>query len=676
MRNDRRAVIKVGNGLLPRRSLAQSLSFGLLLSTCLLTACQSESESSHNAQVSDSAQNQELSQNADQSMAKSMVAAPVFEGTMKPPAAVTLTRSVSQHSADGDDLLSAGLGLVGIAGSAPATSQPPTAAELRKLALYNGYRALVDLSPSGDFVNGKRSDGQAHLAPIAGTEVLALRQLQALKQASAVLLQIPESFDWEQPCLVAAATSGSRGIYGAVPVIAHWSLARGCATVYTEKGTGNGIYIAEGDWGYSLTGELTSVAQAAFDPLNDEDIAEAQWERYVEDHPQRIAFRHAHSTDNPEAHWGEFVIDAVYFALAELNVRRPQGADELHQDNTLIIAAGISNGGGSAIAAVEQDDVGLFDGVAVSEPNVNVPGAPSLYASSTAANLYASCAVQALDPSSHPLAALLAFQTPLFQQRCDHLAQAGMLDAAKGELAQQALEKMHAAGYPASSDPLLAFAVIYDIYPAIAATYASSYGRFPFYEPPCEVGFALTTLAGEGQSMGEKQAETLFASSGGLAPTANIQLVKTNIHSQEQPGKEQKAALVPGFGEKADGDLAAALCHHEFNTADSAKAARVREGIAAIQTTGKLRGRPSYIVHGAADNIVPVEHSSRAYVALNKKVEGEHSRLNYVEVENGQHFDALMALPPYAARYEALHPHYIKALDQLWNDLHKSAEGS
>lgn len=592
-------------------------------------------------------------------------AAPVFEGQLKAPPSATVARTT--HIVDGrsDDLLSAGLGYAGLVGAAPTLSQPPTTTELRRMAIYQAYRGLADLRPQAEMASGTRSDGKPMLAPIAGQEILALRHLHHLDQASAVLLQIPEQFDWQQPCLVAAATSGSRGIYGAIPVIAHWALPKGCAVIYTEKGTGNGVFLAASEQGYSMDGLLVSAAQSAFDPLAAEDLVETDWADYVEKHPHRLAFRHAHSGDNPEAEWGTFLIDATYFALDELNVRRPSDVGLLNRDNTRVILAGISNGGGAALAALEADDIGLFDGLAVAEPNVQVSDAPSLYASSTTANLYAACAVQAVDPASHPLAPVLAFQAALFNQRCEHLAEAGLLDK-KGSLslAEQALEKMHQAGYPASADPLMAFAVAYDLYPAIAATYASSYGRFSFYEPPCEVGFAYADAAGLAQEMPADQAEALFAMSSGIAPTANIQLVKADAE-----GQDRRAALVPGFAAMADGDLAGALCHDELNRSHNALAKRVQEGIRAVQRNANLRGRPAYIVHGAADNVVPVAHSSRAYVALNRSVEGEHSQLHYQEVEKAQHFDALLALPGYQQQYEALHPHYLQALDQLWQQL-------
>ena len=48
-----------------------------------------------------------------------------------------------------DDLLTGGMGRTGLAGATPppiANAASPTAAELRKLAIYNNYRSLVDVN--------------------------------------------------------------------------------------------------------------------------------------------------------------------------------------------------------------------------------------------------------------------------------------------------------------------------------------------------------------------------------------------------------------------------------------------------------------------------------------------------------------------------------------------------
>jgi hydroxybutyrate-dimer hydrolase len=50
-----------------------------------------------------------------------------------------------------NDLLTAGLGALGLQGAAPAVADPlhPTIEELRRVAIYNNYRALVDISTKG-----------------------------------------------------------------------------------------------------------------------------------------------------------------------------------------------------------------------------------------------------------------------------------------------------------------------------------------------------------------------------------------------------------------------------------------------------------------------------------------------------------------------------------------------
>ena len=91
--------------------------------------------------------------------------------------------AVTKTSYDGasDDLLTAGLGKTGLAGAAPVAANPtaPTAAELRKIAICNNYRAIVDIAANGGYgtlygpnidVNGGNTLGEGK---VAGTEYLA-----------------------------------------------------------------------------------------------------------------------------------------------------------------------------------------------------------------------------------------------------------------------------------------------------------------------------------------------------------------------------------------------------------------------------------------------------------------------------------------------------------------------
>ena len=68
---------------------------------------------------------------------------PAFVGTV----------TTTAYDGVGDDLLTAGVGKSGLlaGGALPILSATPTAAELRKLAIVNNYRALVDNTAGGGF---------------------------------------------------------------------------------------------------------------------------------------------------------------------------------------------------------------------------------------------------------------------------------------------------------------------------------------------------------------------------------------------------------------------------------------------------------------------------------------------------------------------------------------------
>jgi hydroxybutyrate-dimer hydrolase len=76
-------------------------------------------------------------------------------------------------------------------------------------------------------------------------------------------------------------------------------------------------------------------------------------------------------------------------------------------------------------------------------------------------------------------------------------------------------------------------------------------------------------------------------------------------------------------------------------------------------------------VHGRADARVPVGFTSRPYLALNSLVEGERSRLRYVEVANAQHFGA--SEPGYDTQYVRLTIYHLRALEQMYAHLTQGA---
>src|SRR6056297_2058841 len=126
----------------------------------------------------------------------------------------------TQYDGVTNDLLTGGLGASGLAsGTAPGFDDPlnPTAEELRTLAIYNNYRALVDTVPGGgygDFFGPQVGRGGEGLIP--GEEHLAFMTVDGSDVPVTVMVQVPDSFDHRQACMVTAPSSGSRGIYGAI----------------------------------------------------------------------------------------------------------------------------------------------------------------------------------------------------------------------------------------------------------------------------------------------------------------------------------------------------------------------------------------------------------------------------------------------------------------------------
>ncbi|MET0332061.1 MAG: 3-hydroxybutyrate oligomer hydrolase family protein, partial [Dyella sp.] len=279
----------------------------------------------------------------------------------------------------GDDLLSAGLGLAGLVGPPVPFLNPmqPSAAELRRRAIQMSWKGIADLGPLGGY---GRVYGAVPTVP--GREYQAFARIPGANAPHRVLLQLPDQFDLARRCLVVAASSGSRGIYGAIALASAWGLPRGCAVAYTDKGTGSGYFDGGDDSGVALNGQRVrrGSAELEFEPTK----------------PLRdgaIAIKHLHSGDNPQADWGRHVLQAVRFGLAMLDRAYPEQAPFTAQ-NTRIIATGLSNGGGAVLQAAGLDQDRLLAGVVALEPNVHVPShGRAIYDYASEAALWMPCAL-------------------------------------------------------------------------------------------------------------------------------------------------------------------------------------------------------------------------------------------------------------------------------------------
>ena len=274
-----------------------------------------------------------------------------------------------------DDLLTAGLGLDGLRGppSPFADPQAPTAAELRRRAIQTNWKGIADLGPLGGY--GERYGSTAR---VPGREYQAFATVPGAHSPHRVLLQVPDAFDAAARCLLVAAASGSRGVYGAIALAGAWGLPAGCAVAYTDKGAGTGYFDTVSQTGCALEGTRAAAGDAAleFAALAPADAG--------------VAVKHAHSGDNPEADWGRHVLQSAQFGLAMLDRALPHLAP-FTPANTRIIAVGLSNGAGAALQAAGIDTGGMLSGVVALAPNVSAAGGRPLYDYTTEAALLLPC---------------------------------------------------------------------------------------------------------------------------------------------------------------------------------------------------------------------------------------------------------------------------------------------
>ena len=618
---------------------------------------------------------------------------------------------VRQISYDGvaDDLLTAGLGKSGLgAPTAPAYADPlkPTAAELRRTAIHTNYRALVDMTEAGGYgrLFGPNVDANGRVTSdegkVAGTEYLAFSDGGSGRQNVTLMVQVPTRFDPANACMVTATSSGSRGVYGGM-LVAEWGLKRGCAVAFTDKGTGGAGHDLASDTVPLIDGTRATAEAAGKQAAFNAQLSEAQRASYNAASPNRLAFKHAHSQQNPEKDWGQHTLRAIEMGFYALNERYgealPGGGHSrrLTPANTIVIASSLSNGGGAAIAALEQDTQGLISGLAVSEPQVELPATPAVRVQrggkpvpssaktlmdyTIAADLYQACAALAPSLANTPFAAALRAtlakpELPIAPNRCESLRRAGLLNAEGGTeaLAEAALAKLIEAGWEPESAPLHASLAGFEVAHAVAVSYINAYSRASVSDNLCGYSLAATNASGAVQPIAAPALAGMFATGNGVPPSTSVQIINNTAVNGPANGPVRDLLSVNAGG-VADGNLAGVLCMRDLLAGKGAMGQRLVQGVNETRLSGKLRGKPALIVHGRDDALLPVNHTSRPYAALNRLAEGERSQLRYIEVTNAQHFDGFIGLPSvlpgYDSRYVPLHVYLHRALDTMYAHL-------
>ena len=602
---------------------------------------------------------------------------------------------VSRRVLDGrsDDLLTAGLGLAGLrAATPPAFADPgqPTAVELRRRAIWSNWRGLIDLSDGGGVgrAYGPRVvEGSAGKeAPgVAGLERLGALRLAGSRQLDAVMLQVPAGFDPREPCLVAVASSGSRGVYGALPTAGEWGLQQGCAVVTTDKGTGSVFQDGTGRAPFRIDG---LPASGAADPLASfvapEPVAggvPGPW----------LWSKHAHSGADPEPRWGERLIESTRVAFDWLNEEyRDRLPRPLEPSNTIVIAAGISNGGAVVLRALELDRgpprTRWFDGAVVVEPNAIVASVqPRLRLAGSAAGArarevevrglldYASlhallqpCAL--LDPAgaTAPLAATVLAGRGALEAWCADLAAHGEVRGADSAArAADARARLLAAGIEPGAFALGPVNQSSQLWLSIVTTYLQSHAAARPGEHPCGLAFAMLDANGRPRAPTDEEWRRLPADGNGIPPGAGVGIVRIDGAPVATPATLRcvrqwvDAALTDGPPPESRG------VGQDYG-------ARLRAGLAAVQMRAEPGARPVIVLHGRLDGLIPVNHSSRPWyvAALGREPRAE---LRYYEIAHGQHFDAFLGLPGFGSAFVPMQPYLLAAMDLMAARLRRGA---
>jgi hydroxybutyrate-dimer hydrolase len=504
-----------------------------------------------------------------------------------------------------------------------------------------------------------------------------------------MMVQIPASFDPANPCMVTAVSSGSRGVYGAISVAGEWGLKHRCAVAYSDKGTGNGAYDVENDTANDIDGVRGSASFLGRNAAFVANLSASDRAAFNLATPNRFAYKHAHSQRNPEKDWGQDTLEAIEFAFFLLNesfspVDPTSGRHivSIAPARTITIAASVSNGGGAALAAAEQDTSGLISGVVVGEPQAQVASTvgltvkrgsttvaaagKGLYDYFSTAALYQPCA--ALSTEAAAAANLVTVNATFATNRCATLAAQGFLTSTTtATQAEEALGKLHAAGWEAESDVLHASHFSTYATTAVTVTYANSYARASVKDSLCGYSYGATdavTFAPIAAPAANVAA--LFGAGNGVPPTNGINL----INNLSVGGPLNDVVSLSASSGTADYNADGVICLARLFTGTDVVSTALQTGISQVKRTANLHGKPAILVQGRSDTLVPVNHGSRAYFGENQLAEGAASQARYYEVQNAQHFDAFItAFPGYQQRLVPLHRYVINSLDLMYAHL-------
>ena len=215
-----------------------------------------------------------------------------------------------------NDLLTAGLGKTGLQSAVSPTINDalnPTAAELRRLAIYNNYRALVDITTNGGFgvLFGPNVDANGVVGKVKARSPVPVPRVRRRRHGQTECHHAgADSGDLQRPspCIVTAASSGSRGVYGAIATAGEWGLKKVAPSPTPTRAPATA---------------RTTAANTVFDMFGRPTTATAG-AQFVATRPLALPPITVSRSNMPihsrtRKDWGKFTLQAVKFAFFALN---------------------------------------------------------------------------------------------------------------------------------------------------------------------------------------------------------------------------------------------------------------------------------------------------------------------------------------------------------------------
>jgi hydroxybutyrate-dimer hydrolase len=241
---------------------------------------------------------------------------------------------------DHDDLLSGGLGLAGLK-VPPTPFADPQHPTCRSCGAGRSRPAGKGSPISVRWVVTAPSMAVSRRA---GSRISGVRVFPAHMRRIACLLQVP-IISIGPRCLVVTASSGSRGIYGAIALAGAWGLPRGCAVAYTDKGTGSGYFDYADDSGVALGRSRAKRGTA------DAGVCAA-----ASASQRRHCVKHDELGRQPGGGLGTACDAGGAVRSGHAGSRFSRRQAPFTPQNTKIIATGLSNGGGAVLQAAGLDE--------------------------------------------------------------------------------------------------------------------------------------------------------------------------------------------------------------------------------------------------------------------------------------------------------------------------------